>query len=87
MKGLIVVVAVLLFGCADLKTLENLELAALQSGDWSAVERREKNVARRKARQAISCPAGDIPVCVQRVRGQRCSCTSRDEIENMLRGF
>lgn len=78
---------VVLAGCAEFKTLEELEFAALQSGDWSAVEQREKNIARRKAQRGIQCPSGEIPVCVERVRGSRCSCTSRDDIERMLGGY
>lgn len=33
MKGLIVLWAALLVGCAEIKTLEELEFAALESGD------------------------------------------------------
>lgn len=87
MKGLLLFTAVLLVGCADLETLEELELAALQSGDWSAVERRERNIARREAQRGISCPSRSIAVCEQRVRGSRCSCVSRDAVEDMLGGY
>jgi len=78
---------VLLAGCADIKTLEELEFAALQSGDWSAVEQREKNIARRKARQVARCPSGSIPVCVNRGNRTRCSCNSHDEVLDTFGGY
>ncbi len=88
MKGLLLALSIILSaGCADLKTLEELEFAALQSGDWSAVEQREKNIARRKARQGVRCPSGSIPVCVDRGTRTRCSCNSREEIRDMFGGY
>lgn len=88
MKGLLSIFSILLLvGCADFKTLEELEFAALQSGDWFAVEQREKNIARRKAQQGIRCPSGLLPLCEQRGRRARCSCTSRDEIQVLLGGY
>lgn len=88
MKGLPLALSIILLaGCADLKTLEELEFAALQSGDWSAVEQREKNIARRKARQGIRCPSGSIPVCVDRGNRSRCSCDSYDDVRIMLGGY
>jgi hypothetical protein len=88
MKGLLSVLSILLLaGCADFKTLEELEFAALQSGDWSAVELREKSIARRKARHSMRCPSGLLPVCEQRGRRARCTCTSRDDFENIMGGL
>ena len=88
MKGLLSIFSILLLvACADFKTLEELEFAALQSGDWSAVEQRENNIARRKAQQGIKCPSGLLPICDQRGRRARCSCTSHDDLEVLLGGY
>lgn len=84
MKGLIALSAVLLLGCAEMKTLEELELAALQSGDWSAVNDRERAIQRREAQRGPRCPAGDIAVCEKRVRKDVCQCTSRDELRDLI---
>lgn len=88
MKGLLLVLSILLLaGCAEFQTLEELEFTALQSGDWSQVERRENNIARRTAQRAIQCPSGSMPVCEERARGERCSCMSRDDVARMLGGY
>ncbi len=87
MKGLLVLSVALLVGCADLKTLEELELAALESGDWSAVERRERALAKRRARAANSCPRGYILVCGSRVMQKECYCSSHDSVRDFLEGL
>ena len=87
MKGLLVVSAVLIVGCADMKTLEELELAALESGDWSAVEQRERAIAERRTRQANSCPSGLIKVCSGGSLSQRCHCSSDDSVRDFLDGL
>lgn len=88
MKGLLLVMSIILLaGCAEFQTLEELEFAALQSGDWSQVQRRENNIARRTAQSAIQCPSGAMLVCEERARGERCSCMSRDEVARMLGGY
>lgn len=84
MKGLIVVAAALLVGCAPNKTLEELEFAALASGDWSAVEKRERNIERRKKERSVSCGADSVPVCQERSRGTICKCWSQQEIEDWM---
>lgn len=81
MKGWIVIAAVLLVGCAPTKTLEELEFAALASGDWSAVEERERTIELRKRQRSVSCGSDSVPVCQERVRGTVCKCWSQQEIE------
>jgi len=73
-----------LAGCSAAPTLEELEFAALQSGDWSHVKKRERAVARRKAREAQQCSAGRIRVCEKRVRNDRCSCVARDDFQDIF---
>ena len=88
MKGILLALSpLLLAACAEFQTLEELEFAALQSGDWSQVERREKNITRRNAQRAIQCPTGAMLVCEERVRGKRCSCMSRDDVNRMLSSY
>ena len=84
MKGLLVLSAALLVGCADLKTLEELELAALESGDWSAVERRERSIAKRRAREASACATGYILVCGSSVAQKQRFCSSDDSVRDFF---
>ena len=88
MKGLLLALSMLfLAACADFQTLEELEFAALQSGDWTAVERREKSIARRKANRGYQCPGDTIAICEQRAGANRCSCSSSDRIGEILAGY
>lgn len=84
MKGLIVIAAALLVGCAPAKTLEELEFAALESGDWSAVEERERNIERRKKLRSVSCGSDSVPVCNERARGTVCKCWSQQDLEEWM---
>lgn len=84
MKGLMILFTVLLLGCAEVRTLEELELSALRSGDWSAVEARERALARRAVQRGAACANGDIAVCETRLGTQRCSCGSREAVADML---
>lgn len=82
MRGLIGLGALLLLGgCAEMKTLEELEMLAAQTGDWSAVEKRE----RRQARTAAKCPSGYISVCQLTGPLERCGCMTDDELRWMWR--
>lgn len=84
MKGFLVIAAVLLVGCAPAKTLEELEFAALASGDWSAVEKREQNIERRKRQRSVSCGSEYVPVCTERARGTVCKCWSQQDFEEWM---
>ncbi|MGB5335554.1 MAG: hypothetical protein WBN07_08045 [Woeseiaceae bacterium] len=84
MKGLVVIAAALLVGCAPTKTLEELEFAALASGDWSAVEKREQNIERRKRERSVSCGSDSVPVCNERARGLVCKCWSQQDLAEWM---
>jgi len=86
MKGFGVLVLCMLVGCAGRPTMEQLETHALASGDWSAVESREKAHARRGPRASLQCPAGRIEICSNRLGSRQCSCNSRSALRNMLTG-
>ena len=78
MKGLIGLVAILsLCACAEQKTLQQLEAEAVQSGDWSAVERREKRLAKLQARRDANCKPNQTLVCETLASGTRCYCVSK----------
>ena len=78
MKIATVFVLFLLVGCAAQPTMDELETQAFISGDWSAVEARERVVARRALRSANYCPAGYVAYCDQSVSVTRCSCVIYD---------
>jgi len=85
MKGFIVFLAlVLLSGCGSFTPLEQLEAEALLTGDWSAVEKRERIIQKRKARAGIQCPSGFIGLCEPYMGANRCSCVQSDVIHALF---
>ncbi|MDJ0793874.1 MAG: hypothetical protein QNI98_06460 [Woeseiaceae bacterium] len=85
MKKLFVVsLFLVLAGCTTAPTLEELEFAALESGDWSEVKKRERAIARREARMAKQCSVGRVRVCVKRASGNQCGCVARDEFQDVF---
>ncbi len=81
---LVVSLFLILAGCTAAPTLEELEFAALESGDWSEVRKRERADARRAARMARQCPIGRVRVCVKRATGSDCGCVARDEFQDVF---
>ena len=86
MKTLLVLSVVLLAGCTMSPTLEQLETQAFLSGDWSAVEKRERALLRRKMRTSVQCPAGHVAVCEGVMRMENCGCMKNSAVRNMLAG-
>ena len=84
MRGLIVIVALVLAGCGTYTPMEELERQALLTGDWSAVEKREAALERRKARLGPQCPAGMLAVCDGTMGGNRCTCVKSDALRSAL---
>ena len=84
MKILIVFAFVVLSGCSIGPTMQELEDQALLTGDWSAVERRERSLARRKAIRGPTCPVGYIGFCVDRFYDKACSCVKREDLSLAL---
>ena len=79
-------VALLLFsltGCGTYHTLEELEEQAMLTGDWSAVEQRERTIAKRKSRSA-ACPGKTMLYCESWGVSERCTCLSRETFQNTL---
>ena len=77
--------ALFLFGCAATQSLEELEAQAAITGDWSAVEKRERILARRDARRPPSCPSGQMSYCEAYVGQLRCMCVDKTAIRAALR--
>ena len=87
MKVLVLVATVFLIaGCGSFTSMEQLERQALLTGDWSAVERRERIIERRKMQRGPVCPTGQVAVCESMVNSMRCSCVESDAISSILAG-
>lgn len=84
MKVLIVLGLLALVGCGSTATLEELEEQAMITGDWSAVEKRERINARRAARKGPKCPSGTIGVCHSNIGNDRCSCVQQDSVRDLI---
>lgn len=80
----ILLLALVAGACATSPTIEELEFEALRTGDWSAVERREKAVQRRAERRRMSCPNGLVELCESRGGQSRCECVDRRAIDAMF---
>ena len=83
-KGIIVLALILLTGCAGYTSLEQLEAQALVSGDWSAVERRERINARRNWYSNLRCPSGTIGYCELYLSANRCGCVDSRVIRSLF---
>ena len=85
MKTMITVtVLLLLTGCGAMKSMEQLEAEALLSGDWSAVEERERQIARRNLNGSVHCPPGKIGYCEADFGTTECACVDQDRINAFL---
>lgn len=84
MKILSVLILMVMAGCAVGPTLEQLETQALLTGDWSAVERRERAMLRRQARHGPKCPSGYIAYCEDRFTDTVCGCLERSTMSSIL---
>ena len=82
----LVAVLFLVGGCASVKSVEQLELEATLTGDWSAVERRERLLARRDHSAAISCPTGYVSFCKTYGFRESCGCVSRQGMREIFAG-
>jgi len=84
MKGIIGLALILLTGCAATTPLEQLEAEALVSGDWSAVNKRERLIASRNLHANLRCPAGTIGYCKSFRLTKRCSCVDSKIISTLF---
>ena len=71
-------VVLLVVGCAPVRTLEELEDAAVRTGDWSLVEEREALLAKRDRRRPMQCAGRLGTYCEKSVREYRCNCVAKN---------
>lgn len=85
MKIIGVFILGVLAGCSSYQTLEELEEEALVTGDWSAVEERERILAKRAIRHGLVCPAGSMSYCESWAGlKEKCACIPDDAGEVLL---
>ncbi len=90
MKGIgISILLVILGGCAAAPSLEELEDQAMLTGDWSQVEKRERLIERRRAREQElpDCGPGYVRFCEKQIGQDRCGCMSRSAMRGVFSGF
>ena len=87
MKTLALIAVCLLAGCSSYTTLEDLERQAMKTGDWTAVEKRERIIARRNARSGPQCGAGYVGYCESYGGSDRCACLSSDAMRDLMAGW
>ena len=84
MRAIVLVVAILLGGCAASVPMAELERQAMLTGDWSAVEKRERQKARRAARNGPSCGRGFVSYCVDTGGFDRCTCITGQSLRDLF---
>ena len=91
MRVLAIIVAatgmLLMSGCASFQSMEELERQAMLTGDWSAVEQRERILARREEERGLQCPSGHVSYCEKYVGRTECRCISNDAMRDVLAAF
>jgi len=87
MKVILILAICFLSGCGALQSLEQLEEQALVTGNWSAVEARERSIQRRIESAPIQCPTGYYGVCELTVAAKRCACLSGRSFNSMAVTF
>ena len=80
----ILILALLAGACATPPTLAELEMQARLTGDWSAVDNRERYLARRSARIPERCSDGNVSVCMDRAGQRACECVDRNALDSVL---
>ncbi len=86
MKGILILALVLLAGCGTYTPLEQLEANALVSGDWSAVEQRERLISRRQASHGPQCQNNEFSLCQGTGRNAICECAELRVLRSFLDG-
>ena len=85
MKVLVLLGVLILTGCISMPTLEQLETQAFLTGDWSAVEKRQRIIAKRAALRATQCPAGYMTFCEKQMgQENRCGCVKDEQMRALL---
>ena len=65
---------VVLAGCSSSPSLQELEDEAIVTGDWTAVEERERLIERKRKKNVLDCPAGYTSACYEVGLSTECAC-------------
>lgn len=84
MRAIMLAGIVLLCGCATSLPMAQLEQQAMLTGDWSAVEKRERLKARRAERNGPSCGRGFVSYCVVTGGHDRCTCITGQSLRTVF---
>ncbi len=87
MRVLVILGVMLVAGCGSFASMEELEREAMLTGDWSAVEQRERIIARREEQQGLNCPSGYVSYCERIVGQTKCMCITNDTMRDVLAAF
>jgi len=74
MRLVSILILLLVVGCATPPTLEELEAEAVASGDWKAVEDRERIIRKIGSPLHQQCPEGLALFCLKNGMHEVCSC-------------
>lgn len=77
MKQVCLLAVLALFGCTSQPTSEELESEALETGDWSGVDERERMTERMKVAPKPKCPEHLMLLCIKDGEHEECFCQSR----------
>jgi len=84
MKVSLILAVSFLSGCGAVQSLEQLEEQALVTGNWSAVEARERSIQRRIESAPIQGPSGYYGLCELTAAAKRCACLSGRSFNSMM---
>lgn len=79
MKTINILALALLAACSAQPTMEELEKEALETGDWEAVEKRERMNERMGVIGDPQCREGFIHFCEKQGEQEVCECVSNTE--------
>ena len=80
MRTIALVAILVCTGCGSTKSLEDLESEAMISGDWTSVERRERQLRQQKRTAEFDCAADMTLVCVDNGSHEECTCMKRPRL-------
>jgi hypothetical protein len=74
MKYISLLVLTVLVSCASSPTTEEVEVDAMKTGDWSAVEDRERMNEKMRVAPKLKCPEDLMLICIKNGEHEDCFC-------------
>ena len=74
MKYISLLVLIALVGCASPPTTDELEIDAVKTGDWSAVDDRERMNEKMRVTPKLRCPEHLMLLCYKDGEHEECFC-------------